>query len=208
MDEINLNTYEAIASEFSTTRAYVWKCIKDFTSLMKDDKKLLEVGCGNGKNMEYINNHKQVTTYGIDTCSNFVNHCKLKKLNVEIGNALRILYSDESFDYMICIAMFHHLLLEEDRDQSMKEMLRVMKKGAIGMITCWAIEQPEITNFTFTIGINEVPWKGRKRINKTRFYFVYSEKMFREYFAKYDSQIEIMSIYNEVGNWIILFKKN
>ena len=208
MDEINLNTYEAIASEFSTTRAYVWKCIKDFTSLMKDDTKLLEVGCGNGKNMEYINNHKQVTTYGIDTCSNFVNHCKLKNLNVDVGNALRILYPDESFDYMICIAMFHHLLLEEDRDQSMKEMLRVMKKGAIGMITCWAIEQPEITNFTFTIGINEVPWKGRKRINKTRFYFVYSEEMFKEYFSKYDSQIEIMNIYNEVGNWILLFKKN
>ena len=208
MDEINLDTYEAIASEFSTTRAYVWKCIKDFCSLMKDDTTLLEVGCGNGKNMEYINNHKKCSTYGIDTCSNFVNHCKLKNLNAEVGNALRLKFPDESFDYMICIAMFHHLLLEEDRDQSMKEMLRIMKKGAIGMITCWAIEQPEITNFTFEVGINEVPWKGRKRINKIRYYFVYSEQMFREYFAKYDSQIEIMNIYNEVGNWIIIFKKS
>jgi len=207
MDEINLNTYEAIASEFSTTRAYVWKCIKDFCSLMNDDTTLLEVGCGNGKNIEYINNRKKCSSHGIDTCSNFVNYCKLKNLNVKIGNSLSIPYQTESFDYMICIAMFHHLLLEEDRDKSMKEMLRIMKKGALGMITCWAIEQPEITNFTFTVGINPVPWKGRKGINKMRYYYVYSEEMFREYFAKYDSQIEVMNIYNEVGNWIIIFKK-
>jgi len=208
MDEINLNTYEAIASEFSTTRAYVWKCIKDFCSLMNDDTTLLEVGCGNGKNMEYINNRKKCSSHGIDTCSNFVNHCKLKNLNVKVGNSLSIPYQSESFDYMICVAMFHHLLLEVDQDKSMNEMLRIMKKGALGMITCWAIEQPEITNFIFTTGINTVPWKGRKGINKMRYYYVYSEKMFREYFAKYDKEIEIINIYNEVGNWIIIFKKS
>jgi len=208
MDEINLNTYEAIASEFSTTRAYVWKCIKDFCSLMNDDTTLLEVGCGNGKNMEYINNRKKCSSHGIDTCSNFVNHCKLKNLNVKVGNSLSIPYQSESFDYMICVAMFHHLLLEVDQDKSMNEMLRIMKKGALGMITCWAIEQPEITNFIFTTRINPVPWKGRKGINKMRYYYVYSEKMFREYFAKYDKEIEIINIYNEVGNWIIIFKKS
>jgi hypothetical protein len=70
-----------------------------------------------------------------------------------------------------------------------------------------AIEQHEITNFTFEVGVNLVPWKGRKGINKTRYYYVYSEKIFREFFMKYESQIEIKNIYNEVGNWIILFKK-
>jgi ubiquinone/menaquinone biosynthesis C-methylase UbiE len=207
MDEINLNTYEAIASEFSTTRAYVWKCVKDFCSLMQDNTTILEVGCGNGKNMEYLNKHKQIISYGIDTCLNFVEHCKSKNLNVRFGNSLNIPYQNESFDCMICIAMFHHLLSEEDRNQSMNEILRIMKKGALGMITCWAIEQPEITNFTFEIGINLVPWKGRKGINKTRYYYVYNEKIFREFFMKYESQIEIKNIYNEVGNWIILFKK-
>ena len=103
--------------------------------------------------------------------------------------------------------MFHHLLLEDHRNQSMNEILRIMKKGALGMITCWAIEQPEITNFTFEVGVNLVPWKGRKGINKTRYYYVYSEKIFREFFMKYESHIEIKNIYNEVGNWIILFKK-
>jgi ubiquinone/menaquinone biosynthesis C-methylase UbiE len=207
MDEINLNTYEAIASEFSTTRAYVWKCVKDFCSLMQDNTTILEVGCGNGKNMEYINKHKQVISYGIDTCHNFVEHCKSKNLNVTPGNSLNIPHQNESFDYMICIAMFHHLLLEDHRNQSMNEILRIMKKGALGMITCWAIEQPEITNFTFDIGINLVPWKGRKGINKTRYYYVYDEKIFKEFFMKYENQIEIKSIYNEVGNWIILFQK-
>jgi alkylated DNA repair protein alkB family protein 8 len=208
MDEINQDTYETIATEFSTTRGYTWKCVKDFFTLMNDHTSVLEVGCGNGKNLEYINNNnKTINSYGIDTCQNFVNHCQSKNLNVQIGNSLDIPFKDESFDYMLCIAMFHHLLNEEDMNKSMKEILRIMKKGSIGIITCWAVEQPEITNFTFTEGINIVPWKGRKSINKIRYYFVYNERTFKEYFAKYQKEIDIIKIYNEVGNWIILFRK-
>jgi alkylated DNA repair protein alkB family protein 8 len=207
MDEINLNTYEAIASEFSTTRAYVWKCIKDFTSLMKDDTKLLEVGCGNGKNMEYLLDSGKGDVCGIDTCANFIEICKAKQLNVCLANSTRLPFSDGSFDAMMCIAMFHHLLTDEDRNQTMSEILRVLKPGSLGLITCWATDQPENSKFSFSEGVNLVPWIGRKNTKKTmRYYYVYNEQMFREYFAKFD-KIEIEQIYNEVGNWILVFRK-
>jgi hypothetical protein len=89
----------------------------------------------------------------------------------------------------------------------MNEILRVMKQNAIGIITCWSTEQPDDSKFIFDEGINIVLWKGRQELNKTRYYYVYSEKMFREFFDNF-STIEILKIYNEVGNWILFFKKN
>jgi alkylated DNA repair protein alkB family protein 8 len=122
-------------------------------------------------------------------------------------------FTDSNFDFVLCIAVFHHLLSEVNQINAMNEIIRVMKSGAIGIITCWATEQPtefkelKTKKFKFTEGINTVIWKGRVELNKTRYYYVYSEKMFREFFNKF-TNIEIMKIYNEVGNWIILFKKN
>jgi hypothetical protein len=82
-----------------------------------------------------------------------------------------------------------------------------MKSGAIGIITCWSTEQPEDSKFNFHDGINIVMWKGRQDVNKTRYYYVYNYTMFLEFFTSF-REIEIIKIYNEVGNWILLFKKN
>ena len=206
MNQTNKDTYEEIAEQFSETRAYVWQCVKDFTNLIRDKSNILEIGCGNGKNMEYILKNNDVNLIGIDTCKKFVNICESKKLNVILGDALKLHFEDSTFDYVLCIAMFHHLLTEDEQDISFKEMLRVMKTGAIGILTCWATEQSFESKFKFTKGVNIVPWKG-KDDTKTRYYYVYNEEMFLHFFMKYE-QITINKIYNEVGNWILLFKKN
>ena len=208
MDLINQATYETISNEFSETRSYVWKCVKDFTNLMKKDmySKTLEVGCGNGKNMTYLKKHTNSDIIGIDTCKNFIDLCQKINLNALYANSTSLPFLDDQFDYLICIAMFHHLLTDEDRDKSMNEIVRVMKQNAFGMITCWSTVQPENSKFKFSEGVNIVPWIGRQNTRKIRYYYVYNEQMFRKYFAKFDT-IEISQIYNEVGNWILIFRK-
>jgi len=210
LDTINLNTYEVIAKEFSDSRAYVWQCVKDFTKLITKNSSILEIGCGNGKNMEYILNNCDCNMVGVDTCQNFVDMCIAKKLQVYNNSINNLQFTNSNFDFVLCIAVFHHLLSEEKQINAMNEILRVMKPGAIGIITCWSTEQPygESKNkkFEFHEGINTVMWKGRQELNKTRYYYVYSEKMFRDFFDKFPN-IKIIKIYNEVGNWIILFIK-
>jgi len=115
-------------------------------------------------------------------------------------------FPNNSFDYILCIAMFHHLLTSEDRDATFHEILRVMKPESYGILTCWSVDQPPKSNFKFNEGVNIVPWKGRKNINKIRYYFVYSEKMFREYFESF-SEVKIINIYNEFGNWVLIFQR-
>jgi len=207
MDTTNLETYEFISKEFSETRAYVWRCVKEFTELIKENDSILEIGCGNGKNMQYILNNRYCNIVGVDTCQNFINMCQSNNLIVYKNNILNLQFSNNSFDYILCIAVFHHLLTEKDQRDGMNEILRVMKSGSIGIITCWSVEQPEESKFKFQEGINIVLWKGRKDVNKTRYYYVYSEKMFKNFFEHFN-EIQIIKIYNEVGNWILFFKKN
>lgn len=212
LDTINLNTYESISTEFSETRAYVWQCVKDFTKLITPNSSVLEVGCGNGKNIEYILHNSKCNIIGVDTCQNFVDMCTAKKLQVYNNNINNLQFTDSNFDFVLCIAVFHHLLSEVHQINAINEILRVMKIYSIGIITCWATEQPseieelKTKKFKFYEGINIVMWKGRQELNKIRYYYVYSEKMFRDFFSKFIN-IEILKIYNEVGNWIILFKK-
>jgi alkylated DNA repair protein alkB family protein 8 len=141
LDEINLNTYEVIAKEFSDSRAYVWKCVKDFTKLITPNSSVLEIGCGNGKNIEYILNNIICNIIGIDTCQNFVDMCTAKKFQVYNNNISNLQFTDSNFDFVLCIAVFHHLLSEVHQINAMNEILRVMKSEAIGIITCWATEQ-------------------------------------------------------------------
>jgi alkylated DNA repair protein alkB family protein 8 len=207
LDTTNLDTYEIISQEFSDSRTYVWKCVKDFTKLITKNSSVLEIGCGNGKNMDYILNNCDCNMIGVDTCQNFVDMCNAKKLQVYNNNINNIQFTDSNFNFVLCIAVFHHLLSEENQVSAMNEILRVMKPNAIGIITCWSTEQPEDSKFSFHEGINIVMWKGKKELNKIRYYYVYSEKMFYEFFSKF-LNIEIINIYNEVGNWIIFFRKN
>jgi len=213
LDTINLDTYEKISKEFAETRAYVWQCVKDFTKLISENSSILEIGCGNGKNMKYILNRCNCNMVGVDTCQNFVDMCKSQEPNIQVYNnsITNLQFTESNFDYVLCIAVFHHLLSKELQIKAMNEILRVMKSNAIGIITCWSTEQPnqeemKYKKFKFHEGINTVMWKGRQDLNKTRYYYVYSEKMFRDFFSIFKN-IEIMKIYNEVGNWIIFFKK-
>ena len=91
----------------------------------------------------------------------------------------------------------------------MDEILRVMKPGALGILTCWSTAQPEGSHFRFHEGVNEVPWIGKRSEQgpKMRYYYVYSESMFREYFQSFAERLKIVSIYNEFGNWVLIFQR-
>jgi hypothetical protein len=99
--------------------------------------------------------------------------------------------------------MFHHLLIDSDRNATFGEILRVLKPKGYGILTCWSTVQPTGSKRVFTEGVNRVLWKGQQM----RYYYVYSEAMFREYFQSFSDVITIKTIYNEMGNWILIFKK-
>ena len=64
------NVYDIIGKHFDKTRVIVWPSVKKFLDSLETDKKILEIGCGNGKNILY---RPELKIIGCDTSKTFLN---------------------------------------------------------------------------------------------------------------------------------------
>ena len=196
-------TYNKIAKDFDRTRYKVWNKVAEFLDSLKPSTKVLEVGCGNGKNMLYRTN---LQLYGIDISDEQVVICKEKGLSVEKSNMTKLSFSDSEFDSIICIATYHHLDNNKERAQALKEMYRVLKKSGRVMICVWAMEQPSNTKHRFTKSDELVSWKIDNEIHY-RYYHIYKKGELEEEIRSLCPEFTTESVFYDCGNWYILLSK-
>ncbi|MEN2280675.1 class I SAM-dependent methyltransferase [Algoriphagus sp. SE2] len=101
------------------------------------DMKILDAGCGEGRNSVYfINEGYQV--YGIDQNEIAIQYCRhlSKSLDpaydahrFQVGVMEDIPFHKEAFDAVICMAVLHFAKDEANFWQMIQEMLRVLKPG-------------------------------------------------------------------------------
>lgn len=202
--------YEKIALHFSQTRSRIWPQVKTFLNSLDDNKEILDIGCGNGKNMYQ---HSNLKFYGIDTCNNFlkiINEKILKdnldNITLKYGDIRNIPYEDNTFDNFMCIACYHHLNNNNDRIKALNEMYRILKKDGIGLITMWAMEQEDDSPFHFTERDTMLEWKCRTDRKKYyRYYRIYRENDFEEEVNK--TSFKIINKSYCKGNWNYILQK-
>ena len=162
--------YNKIGRHFDAKRVNQWSWITHFVeNCIPQNSYILDIGCGNGRNMTYPNHNFQ----GLDSSQIFVDICKDKGLKCELGDMCSLPYDDNSFDAIISIASFHHLSTQERRINALKEMMRVLKPNGKALISVWSITQPKKTRRKFTqYGDTIVPWKTPKNTYK-RYYYIF-----------------------------------
>ena len=198
--------YDKIANQFNHTRYSIWGSVKEFMDSLVSSSKVLELGCGNGKNMLYRND---LNIEGIDISSEQVRICKEKNLNVKEGSITQLDYLDNLFDYIICIATYHHLDNDIDRHLSLKEMYRCLKYGGQILITVWAMEQPENGKFNFTKTDEMVPWLSKDDGNTyLRYYHIYRKGELYLEIIRLCPEFTIKKISWELGNWVCILEKS
>ena len=76
---------------------------KLISSLIKNDAKVLDVGCGNGNLLTFLENEKKINGHGLEISPQGVQECLAKGLSVLQGNADTDLtnFPENSFDYVI-----------------------------------------------------------------------------------------------------------
>ena len=87
--------YNEISSRFDISRVRIWPCVKKFLDSFDKDSLLLDVGCGNGKNMLYRND---LNFKGIDYSIKLVEICKNKNLDVIEASMTNIPFENNIFD--------------------------------------------------------------------------------------------------------------
>lgn len=198
--------YNRIANQFDYTRHRIWGSVKKFMNGLEPNSKVLEIGCGNGKNMLY---RTDLDFHGIDISEKQIDICKKKNLKVEKSDMINLPFNDNIFDYEICIATYHHLDNDTDRQKALYEMYRTLKKDGTILITVWAMEQELDSNFHFSSTDEMVPWKSKDDGNTyLRYYHIYRKNELVNEIINLCPIFQIKSIEYELGNWaIILIKK-
>jgi alkylated DNA repair protein alkB family protein 8 len=172
-ENMNVKTiYENIANNFSDKRGTNWDWIDSFINNIPYNSSILDIGCGNGRNMKYPN----YNFYGVDNCSKFVEMAKEVSKNVYLSDMTNLPFENNYFDAIISIASFHHLSTTERRIECLKEMHRVLKSGGKILLSIWSINQShnKKLNNQFTFGDNIVPFKNNKGdIIGNRYYYIF-----------------------------------
>jgi SAM-dependent methyltransferase len=196
--------YNQIGDEFDRTRITIWPNVRNFIDLILKNSLVLDAGCGNGKNMLY---RKDINFIGIDISSKQVDICKKKELNVSEGDIRNLLFSNDIFDNIICIATYHHLDNDIDRRSALNELYRVLKIGGKILITVLAMQQPEDSRFKFTKRDELITWTLRDNTKFERYYHIYREGDLIEEINRLNGKFKINDIGWEFGNWWIILEK-
>lgn len=197
--------YNEMCNEFDKSRVRIWPHVSNFLSNFNSSDYLLDVGCGNGKN---ILANPQLNFKGIDISENLVKICQNKKLDVITSDMCNIPFDDNTFNGIICIASYHHLSTDNDRRTALNEMYRLLKKDGLLLITVWAMEQPPESTFNFKHSDELVKWTSVKT-KKTyyRYYHIYRKDELLNEIKTLAPQFKIINNNYEKGNWNIILSK-
>ncbi|KAM0486170.1 hypothetical protein ACHAPX_000872 [Trichoderma viride] len=171
------SVYNTIAPHFSATRHKPWPLISSFLTAQPPGATGLDVGCGNGK---YLPVNPTLHIFGSDRSENLVRLARSERSGeVVVADALSLPYRERSVDFVICVAVIHHLSTAERRREAIAALLRCVRAGGKVLVYAWALEQG-----TSRRGWDEgseqdtlVPWvmrsKGKPDATYERYYHLY-----------------------------------
>ncbi|KAG9451629.1 hypothetical protein H6P81_011594 [Aristolochia fimbriata] len=154
------HVYDAIAPHFSSTRFAKWPKVASFLNSLVPGSVILDAGCGNGK---YLGFNPHCYYVGCDISAPLIDICAGRGHEVLVADAVNLPYRTDFGDAAISIAVLHHLSTEGRRRKAIEELVRVVRKGGLVLITVWAVEQEDrslLTKWTPLACKYEEEWIG------------------------------------------------
>ncbi|KAM0257861.1 hypothetical protein ACHAQJ_004165 [Trichoderma viride] len=171
------SVYNAIAPHFSSTRHKPWPLISSFLTSQPPGAIGLDVGCGNGK---YLPVNPTLHIFGSDRSEALVRLARTERNGeVVVADALSLPYREDSVDFVICVAVIHHLSTRERRQEGIRALLRCVHGRGKVLVYAWALEQGS-SRRGWDEGSEQdalVPWvmrsKGKPEATYQRYYHLY-----------------------------------
>lgn len=138
---------------------------------------LLNIGCAHGP--DFLPFRQGFQLYGVDSSGEMLEFARryAAKFHLAVrltrADAGQLPYPDDRFDWVISIAVYHHIKDGEARLKALRELWRVLKPGAEAFITVWNRSQPR---FWFRSKEISVPWRSKSGTFYRYYYlFTYGE---------------------------------
>ncbi len=136
--------------------------------------KLLNIGCAHGP--DFLPFKQSFDLYGVDFSTEMLRFAQKYSqkfsftVNLSVADVSHLPYHDETFDWAISVATYHHIKGEKERQAALSELRRVLKPGGEAFITVWNRGQPR---FWFRRREVAVAWRTRGK-TLYRYYYLFS----------------------------------
>ena len=190
----NREVFDQIAESWYGVRH--WPLLKeelDALAVRWQGGNLLNIGCAHGP--DFLPFSHGFELWGLDSSAAMLKQAvrystKFKfYVNLVAADAVSLPFPDNSFDWAISVAAYHHIRGREEREKAFKELRRVLKPKGEAFVTVWNREQPR---FWFRSKEQQVPWRLKEK-TVYRYYYLFSYAELRKLLIKADWEIITMS---------------
>jgi ubiquinone/menaquinone biosynthesis C-methylase UbiE len=224
LDVVKKN-YEEIAEEYDRTRrkktTLLWRKVADYAEQVNPGSKVLDVGCGNGKLLEFL--PQGVDYLGVDFSNRVIGIAKarFREERFEVADILNLeKIKGSGFDHVFCIAVFHHLPSRQLRVQALQEMTRKMSQDGQLVLTAWNLWGQKkfrkliVKNILLKIlGKNKMDigdivfdWKGNnKQTVSRRYYHGFTKRELKK--AVKQAGLSLVQLRKDNYNYFVIVKK-
>ncbi len=155
--------------------------------------KLLNVGCAHGP--DFLPFKQGFELWGVDSSPAMLKQAlrysaKFQfQVKLVVADALSLPFPNDSFDWAISVAAYHHIKGKDERERVFMELKRVLKPGGEAFLTVWNYRQPR---FWLKSKDQEVPWRLRGK-TVYRYYHLFSYGELKKLLTKAGLEIITMS---------------
>jgi ubiquinone/menaquinone biosynthesis C-methylase UbiE len=190
----NREVFDQIAESWYGVRH--WPLLKeelDALAVRWQGGNLLNIGCAHGP--DFLPFSHGFELWGLDSSPAMLKQAvrystKFKfYVNLVAADAVSLPFPDNSFDWAISVAAYHHIRGREEREKAFKELRRVLKPKGEAFVTVWNRGQPR---FWFRSKEQQVPWRLKEK-TVYRYYYLFSYGELRKLLIKADWEIITMS---------------
>lgn len=171
---MEIREYKAM---FEVEDAHFWyKGMRKITKTLFDkylpknkQLKILDAGCGTGRNILFLKNYGQVS--GFDISPYAIKYCKKRGLsNVKIGSVDKILLKNNSFDLVTCFDVLGQTEVKSV-NKSIKKFYRVLKSDGVLLV--------RVAAYNWLMGYHDKAVHTRHRFEKNELETLLIKNKFR-----------------------------
>ena len=186
------NKYAKIYSEYISGKLLQFQLTK-FISLLPEKGKVLDAGCGPGRDSEYLI-EEGLDVISVDLSEGMIEEAKKRNVNAIKMDILDLELSPESFDGIWCMATLADVPKTE-ANKALENFRKILKKDGIIYL---AVKEGE----------GEKIIEKERYGNMPRFYAFYKKKELEELLKKNNFEIvESVQSNDEATEWIEVFAK-